>query len=182
MRLSLARTWTVLNWLVIGIAVMLLVAALAVYTVPRLLGWQGVIVLTGSMEPALKTGGLVFVEPVEAKDVRPGDIISFTDSRGKTVTHRAIAIVETMQGRVFTTQGDSNEQPDFETVPATALKGKVRYHVPHVGGWSEWLREGNNFYYLLWPPAALIILGELWNVFSQLRRRPQGLNTGQERA
>jgi hypothetical protein len=54
-------------------------------------------------------------------------------------------------------------------VPEAALRGRVTLHLPYVGRWSNWLRQGHNFYYLLWPPAALIIAGELLSIYRQVR-------------
>jgi signal peptidase len=169
------RIWTAFSWLAVGAAAALMLSALALLAVPKLLGWQGVIVLTGSMEPALQTGGLVFVQEVHPADVSASDIISFEDSRGKTVTHRVVSVERTETGLGYKTKGDANSTVDSELVLEAALRGRVMLHLPYVGRWSDWLRQGHNFYYLLWPPAALIIAGEALNIYRQLRGRQTAL-------
>jgi signal peptidase I len=53
-------------------------------------GRRALSVQTGSMEPAIKTGSLVFVTDVSAATIKPGDVITYTDPRNQaqTITHR----------------------------------------------------------------------------------------------
>ncbi|PIQ07323.1 MAG: signal peptidase I [Candidatus Nealsonbacteria bacterium CG18_big_fil_WC_8_21_14_2_50_37_10] len=52
-------------------------------------------VLSGSMEPALKVGGLIVTKPEKLENIKVGDIIGFqTKPKTPIVTHRVIDIVE----------------------------------------------------------------------------------------
>lgn len=55
----------------------LAMAACAVVVVPRVLGWHGVLVLSGSMAPALEPGGVAFVDRVRPEAIREGAVIAF---------------------------------------------------------------------------------------------------------
>ena len=55
----------------------LLIAACVPLTVPRMLGYALYTVVSGSMEPAIPTGSLVYVEHVAPEDIEEGDVIAF---------------------------------------------------------------------------------------------------------
>jgi signal peptidase len=110
-------------------------AAAAVVVVPKALGLDGMIVLTGSMEPALRTGGVAFVEPVPAEQVRRGDIVTFTRSgTGQQLTHRVVEVVQKADGPHFRTKGDANDAVDSWVVGPGQVVGKVRWALPSFGG------------------------------------------------
>ena len=82
---------------------------------PAIAGYSPMIVETPSMNPLIKPGDIIFVnQNVEAKDVKPGDVICFFDpaqpNETFTVTHRVIAIKD---GKAITA-GDFNVQGDYE--------------------------------------------------------------------
>lgn len=47
-------------------------------TVPRLFGYHIYTVISGSMEPAIPTGSLVYIQEMEPEDVEADDVIAFT--------------------------------------------------------------------------------------------------------
>lgn len=99
-------------------------------TVPRFVGWQVYNVVSGSMEPEIPIGSLIYVEPVEPGVVVEEDIIAF-QSGDSVVTHRVVRNHQ-LEG-AFTTKGDANEQEDVEPVPYEALIGRVEKHIPYLG-------------------------------------------------
>lgn len=134
-------------------------AAGAVLVVPKALGWQGVLVLTGSMEPALQTGGVAFVDRVEPKDIKVGDIMTFTRPKStQQVTHRVTGVIPTDTGYRFTTKGDANDIPDDWIVREEQVVGKVRFALPHMAGAVQ-LLVGNRLLLalLMAVPAAYLI-------------------------
>lgn len=131
-RISLRRAPVyVVQVAVAGVAL----AAAAVLVVPKALGWDGMVVLSGSMEPTLRTGGVAFVDPVPAERIRVGDIVTFTRSASRQqVTHRVVDVVNEADGPHFRTQGDANGIEDSWVVGPGQVVGKVRYALPHLGG------------------------------------------------
>lgn len=173
------------GWAATLAAVVVVLGVLALMVGPRVVGWQGLIIFTGSMEPALKVGGVAFVEPLSnPEEVRVGDIIAYRSlrDRQKLISHRVIEIVADEDGLRFRTKGDASELPDQEPIPAENLVGKVRFHVPYAGYAADKLRHREYFYLLVGIPAALIIAGELWNIARAVRhgRREQVASTAQE--
>lgn len=117
-------------------AILLLAAAVALMTIgPRLLGYQALPVLTGSMAPAIPTGSLVVVTRVAAAEVGVGDVITFHHPQRpqEYVTHRVVAVEQSPAGRALTTKGDANAQPDAWKVVANESGYRYAFGVPHVG-------------------------------------------------
>lgn len=73
--------------LTLELCIIVLLAAVCVG--PQLFGIKTYGVLTGSMEPAIQTGALAFVDTgVTGADLRPGDVAAFDIGEGRICTHR----------------------------------------------------------------------------------------------
>lgn len=118
----------------------LLVVAAAIVIVGYLLGWRADTVLSGSMEPILKVGGLVVARPITPADIKVGDIIMFSLSPGDTVCHRVVAI-NTEPSLLFVTQGDANDHADPNPVMPSQVLGIVCFHVPYVGYIIQYIKS-----------------------------------------
>ncbi|MCM1025234.1 MAG: signal peptidase I [Roseburia sp.] len=116
---------------ILGTLILLsVIAAFLPITIPRLMGYQIYNIVSGSMEPAIPTGSLVFVEPAQPTEVQAGEIIAYY-SGSSAVTHRVVQN-RLVEGE-FVTKGDANEQEDINTVPYASLVGRVVYHLPYIG-------------------------------------------------
>ena len=134
--------------------------------VPRLLGYETYSVVSGSMEPALPIGSVVYVEHVEPDTVEPGDIIAFNEE-GTVITHR---VVENrfIEGE-FVTKGDANEQEDFNNAEYRDFIGRVAYHIPVVGSYMMLYASEVGKIYLL----VLAACGVMFNMLAGRIRRKQ---------
>lgn len=83
-------------------------------------GYRPVVILSGSMEEALETGGVVIVK--QTKEVEVNDIIFFIAEDGTLVIHRYI---DTDSNGNMITKGDNNPKEDLEPVTIERLQGKV---------------------------------------------------------
>ena len=118
---------------VLSTVVMLLLAAVAaVILVPMLMGYKEMAVLSGSMEPTIPVGSIVYVKPVDdPAQLEPGDICTYILSDGETmVTHRVISIDP--EARTLITKGDANEVEDG-AVAFSQVYGETRFHLPWLG-------------------------------------------------
>ena len=97
---------------------------------PRLLGYNAYSVVSGSMEPALPVGSVVYVESAGVSQIRAGDIIAFYDD-GTVVTHRVIE--SRPQEGAFITKGDANPSTDIKPTPYWTLIGRVKLCIPLLG-------------------------------------------------
>ena len=76
---------------VVGIALILVVVlACLSLIIPKIAGYSGYVVVSGSMEPTIPVGSIVYSKPSDPALMRAGDVIVFVDeSRGPTpITHR----------------------------------------------------------------------------------------------
>lgn len=122
-----------LNWIYYIVVFLLIVILLNNFMsksdrIFKVVGFRTYTILSGSMEPKIKTGDLVFVKSISFEDVKKGDIITFK-YEGNVVTHRVIDKKE--DG--FITKGDNNNVQDKDVVGEEDLIGKVLFHIPFLG-------------------------------------------------
>lgn len=88
------------------------------------------VVSTGSMEPVIPTGSLIYA--VKEKRYLPGDIVTFNINK-EAVTHRIVEKLILGGETYFATKGDANSKTDLDLIHATAIYGKIETVVPLVG-------------------------------------------------
>lgn len=102
-------------------------------TVPRFFGYQSYNIVSGSMEPEIPVGSLVYVKEAVPTEVAVGDVIAFAsgaDGDG-IITHRVVE--NHADTREFVTKGDANDKEDLAPVGYERLTGKVEYHISGLG-------------------------------------------------
>ena len=167
-----------------GVATVAVVAivmtAVGLVVVPRLANWTVLVVLSGSMEPSLPTGGLAFVEPVDPAAIQVGDVVTFPvpGNPGALVSHRVTSIEQVSGQPVLLTKGDANVEPDSWRTPASSVKGKVSVSLPYLGHVSQMLRTQWGFVVLLVVPGMLIVLSELGAIARELRKMRRNKPSG----
>ncbi len=139
----------------------LLVAAAALLLGPRLMGWQLQTVLSSSMAPAFEAGAVVAIEPAPASAIEVGDVVTFARPSGAPVTHRVVEVQAGDNSTMFVTKGDANEDVDPQPMPASAVIGKVRADVPHLGYFANFMRQPLGFLLLVLIPGGAFILAEM---------------------
>ena len=127
---------------VVVAAVLVAVAGLVFLALaPRLVGFQGHVVVSGSMEPRLAPGDVVLTRPVLPQDLQPGQVLLFPDPEGadRLVLHRLVSFDE--RGDLVT-RGDANQSNDTTHVPAASVIGQAQLRVPYVGLPAYWRLTG----------------------------------------
>ena len=120
---------------ILGVLILMAVLALCLaLTLPRFLGYGIYNVVSGSMEPEIPVGSVVYVEGVRAEDVAGGDVIAF-QSGDSVIIHRVVEN-QVVEGK-FTTKGDANAEEDMEKADYSALIGRVSRHYPFFGRFLE---------------------------------------------
>ena len=113
--------------------------ALAVLLIgPNLLGMKSFAVLSGSMEPKIPVGSIVFVDEVEPATLQMGDVITYNLSGSTMVTHRVVDV--DVENQSIITKGDANEVEDGAPVSFSQVVGKKKMHVPYLGYISIYIR------------------------------------------
>lgn len=97
------------------------------------LGLTPLVVMSGSMVPAIDTGALAVARTVPAAEVRRGDVVSVHTEGGVRVTHRVVEASTAGDGTAsLVLRGDANAAPDPQ-VYTVAEAERVWFHVPHLG-------------------------------------------------
>lgn len=139
------------------------VATLILWTfAPMLIGWSPVVITSGSMQPGVRPGDIVVVEPVDATatPLDVGDVATYRQpGAGHRVTHRVEAVND---DGTYTTKGDANERADSTPLPADHVEGRARVLVPYAGMAAT-------------SPAARVVatVAGLAIAARRLRRRPE---------
>ena len=135
-------------------------------TITPLLGGTYVkVVKSGSMEPFIKTGGIVVVR--EAASFRAGDVITFGKDTKTQIptTHRIYKINE---DGTFITKGDANNAPDPIPVSPAEVKGKVVWSAPYLGYILDFAKKPLGFILLVVVPALIVIVDEIWKIAREI--------------
>lgn len=120
-----------------GCACGVMLLLIGIFAVVRLFGISPYVVTSGSMEPRLPVGSVVFVDDIAPENVRVGDAITFIFNEGPYVTHEVYEIDG--DSRLFYTEGIANTDPqgnvihDAQPVPFASYVGTVVACVPFIG-------------------------------------------------
>ena len=148
----------------VAAVLLVLVGALLAGAAPTLVGYEAFVVLSGSMEPALRVGDLAVVAPARPEQLRVRDIISYrTPARPNVVvTHRLVGVSRTDSGRLmFETRGDANDSVDEVEVDGEAVLGRVVYAIPDAGYLVDFAKRPLGKALLIGLPALLLVADAL---------------------
>ena len=168
------------------ILVFVILALVLGLLLPFLFGGKWVMILSGSMTPALEVGGLALTWPVDPATVKVSDVITYEAPADPDVmvAHRVIEVLDG-ESLGFQTKGDANEEADSYIVAAEHVTGKVRFHISRLGyaiGYTRDLaRTRLGFGLLLGVPGALIIAAEARNILCYLNPRKRRRKMREER-
>ena len=153
---------------VFGTVILLgVIAAFFPLTVPRLMGYNIYEVVSGSMEPEIPVGSVIYVKAAEPETVEAGDIIAFVQN-GSVITHR-VEENRYVEGE-FVTKGDANSKEDMEPVKYGSLEGKVVYHFPVLGRIMTLVSGNVGKLYA----ALLVLCGVMFHMLAGVLRGRQG--------
>jgi signal peptidase I len=131
-----------------------LLAALLAVTLPSFAGFHSVTIYGGSMGSALPAGSVAVTRPVDAADLRVGDIIAIGHGLGGLPTlHRIVAMEVDGGRRVVTTRGDANKTNDPQSMTIAGPGDRVVFHVPLIGYVLAFTRTGLGMLLLVSPGA-----------------------------
>lgn len=129
-------------------------------------------VMSGSMEPTIKTGSLIFVKPMA--DYNVGDIVTRRTTDPKiTITHRIVS-KEEVQGKIaFETKGDANNAPDGEKFTKDGIIGKEIFKIPFLGYPVGYAKTTPGLILLIIIPAVIIIYDEMNKIKDEIKKKFQ---------
>lgn len=124
-------------------------------------GYPVLVIVGGSMEPAIHLGAAAILERVDADQIAVGDVVSFKTGQQTTFTHRVTRIAQRDDGIYFETKGDANETIDPVLSPSWSMLGRVSSSIPYAGYLLAWMSI---------PVAVMfmLLLGGVLTVFAWL--------------
>ena len=130
---------------------------------PGVFGIKPVDVLSGSMEPVIQTGDMIFLHSTDQARLQTGDVICYLDS-GQAITHRIVGIREGEDGQVrYVTQGDGNNTADRQAVSADQVQGIWRGgKIPGMGSGIMFMQSAAGMILFMICPLCLFILWDIW--------------------
>lgn len=134
---------------------------------PKVFGYEIMSVLSGSMEPGIKTGSIIAVKPVDdPTKLKKGDVITFkaADNANTLITHRIIEVQKVDSTVQYVTKGDNNKAKDPSPVTTDRVVAEYNgFTIPSIGNLMAFVKSKLGAIYLMIVPGALMVL---WSVFS----------------
>jgi signal peptidase I len=114
------------------------VAAIAVAVLPwvlRVAGYRPLIVQSGSMAPAVRTGDAIVSRVVHPSEVGVGDVVTFVDATrgGRLITHRVVEVRHHGSHYAFVTKGDGNTAVERWDIDDNTTLGRMALRIPKLG-------------------------------------------------
>ncbi|MHA2037568.1 MAG: signal peptidase I [Promethearchaeota archaeon] len=147
-----------------------------------------VVVVSGSMEPNLHKGDLLFLRGVNPETIqngtiegKEGDIIVFDASNlwfhapADPIVHRVID-KRYDNGWLFLTKGDANPNPDPAWVPQTFIFGVVVGRIPYIGWVKIILTDSGLLIPLLVIVSILLVISIIWDMVKKDEDNSKGEN------
>ena len=139
-----------------------------------------VVVISGSMEPTLNKGDLVFLRGMDPDDIKTGmiedksgDIIVY-DARGiwegapeDPIIHRVVDKINIGGVWYFLTKGDANPYPDRAYIPEDRILGVVSGKIPYIGWIKIFLTDSGLLIPILVILSVLLIISVIWDIIKE---------------
>ena len=103
--------------------------------IPKLFGYNPLVVISGSMEPTLKVGGLLYYEEIDINDFKEKDILVY-ELKDHIISHRVIEHLD----NGFITKGDANNSYDSSIVSDNQVLGRgTNWSIPFLGYYADFI-------------------------------------------
>ena len=103
--------------------------------IPKLFGYNPLVVISGSMEPTLKVGGLLYYEEIDINDFKEKDILVY-ELKDHIISHRVIEHLD----NGFITKGDANNSYDSSIVNDNQVLGRgTNWSIPLLGYYADFI-------------------------------------------
>ncbi|MCU0631269.1 MAG: signal peptidase I [Methanoregulaceae archaeon] len=151
---------------ILAILFLILIISVSLFTIlSPFFGWRTEVVISGSMEPALKTGSVVIVRPVDLLTIQQGDIVMFSSLDKKSLTTHRVVKIEQETGLAFITKGDANNNPDITAVSPDQVVGIVAFTIPYLGFLAGFIKTPLGFILFFLIPAVVLLGREMLDIW-----------------
>jgi signal peptidase I len=135
-------------------------------------GLKPLVVLTGSMRPAIQPGDLLVVRQMPAGRIERGQIVTFArpGRPGETLTHRVVSVADNGGNRrSVVTRGDANDRGERWTIAGDGTVGRYLFKLPDVGRLANAVATPTGRTVAIWLLAAALIAQILWTLWRPRR-------------
>lgn len=140
--------------------------------IPSFWGHKPLVVISGSMEPVLKVGGILYYHEEKIENFEEEDILVY-ELNDHIISHR---IVE-MEDSTFLTKGDANESIDTYFVNENQVLGKgTNWSIPYIGYYADFIYHHK---YLLFISIGIIII-DLFYDYYNAKKKKEGVNNNEK--
>ncbi len=139
--------------------------------------YNAYVVLSGSMLPEIQVYDVVITKKAKAKDLKEGDIITFSSSDtrflGTRITHRILKKYYDPEKKEYTfqTKGDNNNVADSALVQSNNIYGKVILKIPKLGYLQEFLASKGGWIIVILLPCLAVISYDVVKLMKSLKRK-----------
>lgn len=149
------------------IGVIVVASLVLIFTHFNFLGFQMFSVQSGSMEPSIRVGSIVFT--IKQGQYSPGDAITFRKD-DTNVTHRIVE-KEVVDERVqYVVKGDANNLADPDPVNPEQIVGRVFFNIPLIGYFAGFLRTLPGLLIFIVVPSTVIIYEEIRSIKKEAKK------------
>lgn len=140
---------------------------------PQVFGYQLKTVLSGSMEPGIKTGSIIAVKIAgETDKFKKSDVITFKMDEQNLATHRIVEVIKSGNQVMYRTKGDNNKTEDLDPVLSQNVVAEYKdFTIPYLGYFMNFAQSKNGNLLLLVLPGLLLLAYSaftIWRTISQL--------------
>ena len=136
--------------IILKIIYILLIIYISIF-IPKLWGQNPLVIISGSMEPTLHVGGILYYQEKNIDEYEIGDVLVYK-TEAHNISHR---IVE-QEDECFITKGDANNTYDKELVCQDTILGKgTNWSIPYIGYYADYIYSHK---YLIYISIVLISL------------------------
>lgn len=139
---------------------------------PQIFGYQLKTVLSGSMEPGIKTGSIIAVKPGgDMTRFNEGDVITFMEKDNLIVTHRITEVINNGEKVMYKTKGDNNESGDMNPVLSeNVLAVYTDFTIPYLGYFVDFAKSKAGSALLMILPGILLFGYSIFTIFQTVAR------------
>jgi len=181
MKVKTLKKWTsniitTILFIVLIVMIFVVISSKASGGEPQAFGYQLKTVLSGSMEPGIKTGSIIAVKPGgDMTRFKKGDVITFKSEDNVIVTHRIAKVIKTGGQVSYQTKGDNNKTEDLNPVLSNNVIAEYTgFTIPYLGYFADITKSKIGGSLLLLLPGLVLLAYasfSIWKTVSQLESK-----------
>lgn len=140
--------------------------------VPKIFGYTPLVVVSGSMQPTLKVGSIMYYHEKEIPEFEENEILVYKIPK-HIVSHRIVKKTETG----FVTKGDANVSVDFNEVRVSQVLGEgTEWCIPWLGYYADYIY---NHKYLMWISIIVIVIDLCNDMYNTHKKKVEVLTNNE---